>query len=149
MRNRPSGSTKRRPGGRPPHRIGRERGRNQVIEPFDELGPGEGLRDDGGGRKTVQLLRDRKQVRRVDDGLAFPARQSLRNIRVRLVTDSQKDDIRLDRFRQFFGNDRGSIAAASDAKLSGSRVLATDTSMPLRANALARAWPILPKPIIA
>src|ERR1700684_1179996 len=43
----------------------------------------------------------------------------------------------------------GPIAAASDVKLPGSRVVATDTSMPLRANALARAWPILPKPIIA
>src|SRR5450830_1632838 len=41
------------------------------------------------------------------------------------------------------------IAAAADAKLSGARVVATDTSMPLRANALAKAWPILPKPIIA
>jgi hypothetical protein len=29
------------------------------------------------------------------------------------------------------------------------RVVATDTAMPLRANALANAWPILPKPIIA
>src|SRR3954447_4110548 len=43
----------------------------------------------------------------------------------------------------------GPIAAASDAKLSGSRVVATDTSMPLRANALARARPMSPKPIIA
>jgi hypothetical protein len=43
----------------------------------------------------------------------------------------------------------GPIAAAADAKLSGSRVVATDTSMPLRANALARAWPILPNPAIA
>ena len=43
----------------------------------------------------------------------------------------------------------GPIAAASDAKLFGSRVVATATSMPLRANAFARAWPILPKPMIA
>jgi hypothetical protein len=43
----------------------------------------------------------------------------------------------------------GPIAAASAAKLSGSRVVATDTSMPLRANALAKALPILPKPMIA
>src|ERR1700681_2254610 len=49
----------------------------------------------------------------------------------------------------FLGMIVGPIAAASDAKLSGLRVVATDTSMPLRANALARAWPILPKPIIA
>jgi hypothetical protein len=43
----------------------------------------------------------------------------------------------------------GPIATVSDAKLSGSRVVATDTSMPLRANAFASAWPILPKPMIA
>src|ERR1700686_4886103 len=49
----------------------------------------------------------------------------------------------------FLGMIVGPIAAAADAKLFGSRVVATDTSMPLRANALARAWPILPKPIIA
>src|ERR1700727_843721 len=48
----------------------------------------------------------------------------------------------------FLGMILGPIAAAADAKLCGSRVVATDTSMPLRANALARAWPILPKPII-
>jgi len=43
----------------------------------------------------------------------------------------------------------GPIAAAADAKLFGSRVVATDTSMPLRAKALAKAWPTLPKPMIA
>ena len=43
----------------------------------------------------------------------------------------------------------GPIAAAADAKRPGSRVVATDTSMPLRANALASAWPTLPKPMIA
>ena len=56
-------------------RIGGQGGRNQVIEPFDELGAGERLRDEGGGRKAVQLFRGYKRVRRVDDCLAFPARQ--------------------------------------------------------------------------
>jgi hypothetical protein len=37
----------------------------------------------------------------------------------------------------------GPIAAAADAKFSGSCVVATDTSMALQANALARAWPVL------
>jgi hypothetical protein len=37
----------------------------------------------------------------------------------------------------FLGMISGPIAAAADAKLSGSRVVATDTWMPLRANALA------------
>src|ERR1700722_2824300 len=49
----------------------------------------------------------------------------------------------------FLGMIVGPIAAAAGAKLCGSRVVATDTSMSLRAKALARAWPILPKPIIA
>lgn len=44
----------------------------------------------------------------IDDGLSLPGRQDLRDIRVRLGTDSQKDDVRLDRLRQFFGNDLGS-----------------------------------------
>jgi hypothetical protein len=57
-------------------RIGSEGGRNQVIEPFDELGAGERLRDEGGGREAAQLFKENsKRVRRVDDCLAFPARQ--------------------------------------------------------------------------
>src|ERR1700731_3732912 len=43
-------------------------------------------------------------------------RQCLRDIRVRLETDSQKDDVRLDRFREFFGNDRGSDRGRSGCK---------------------------------
>jgi len=58
---------------------------------------------------------------------------------------SQKDDVRLDGFRQFLlGMIPGPIAAATDAKLSGSRVVATDTSMPLRANALAELADLVP-----
>src|SRR5271163_780139 len=38
-------------------RIGSQGGRNQVIETFRELGAGERLRGEGGGRETVQLLR--------------------------------------------------------------------------------------------
>src|SRR5580693_8516258 len=38
-------------------RIGSQGGRNQVIEAFHDLSAGEGLRDEGGGRETVQLLR--------------------------------------------------------------------------------------------
>jgi hypothetical protein len=49
----------------------------------------------------------------------------------------------------FFGMIVGPIAAAADAKLSGSRFVATATSIPLLANFLARAWPMWPKPIIA
>jgi hypothetical protein len=38
-------------------RIGRQGGRNQVIKTFHELSAGERLRNEGGGRETVQLLR--------------------------------------------------------------------------------------------
>src|SRR5437016_1999474 len=49
-------------------RIGSQGGRNQVIETFHELGAGERLRDDGGGRETAQLFRENsKRVRGVDD----------------------------------------------------------------------------------
>src|ERR1700685_438233 len=56
-------------------RIGSEGGRNQVIETFHELGAGERLRDEGGGRETVQLFRDWKRVHCVDDRLAFLTHQ--------------------------------------------------------------------------
>jgi hypothetical protein len=64
----------------------------------------------------------------------------------------QKDDVRLDAFRQFFGNDLRSDRGRSGCKafrVARGCNVATDTSMPLRANALARAWPIFPKPMIA
>src|SRR5690606_8089191 len=47
------------------------------------------------------------------------------------------------------GTTPGPTAAASAAKSRGSRVVATETSMPLRANAAASAWPIWPKPMMA
>jgi len=67
-----------------------------------------------------------------------------------LEADSQKDDVGLDRFRERSGeNFLGPVAAASAAKPSGARGVATVPSMLLRANALARARPVLPKPMIA
>jgi hypothetical protein len=41
------------------------------------------------------------------------------------------------------------LQSRGECKTFRSRVVATDTSMPLRANALSRAWPILPKSMIA
>src|ERR1700730_14677679 len=38
-------------------RIGSQGGGNQVVEGFHELSAGEGLRNEGGGQETVQLLR--------------------------------------------------------------------------------------------
>jgi len=52
----------------------------------------------------------------IDDGLSLPSGQRLCDIPVRLVTDSQKSDVRLDGFRQFFGNDRGSDRGRSGCK---------------------------------
>src|ERR1700689_2128087 len=73
-------------------RIGSQGGCNQVIETFHELGAGEYLRNEGGGRETVQLLRwDWKRVHRVDDRLAFPTRQGLRDLAVLPERDRQDD----------------------------------------------------------
>src|SRR3546814_17885895 len=75
-------------------RIGSQSGCNQVIEPLDELGAGERLRDKGGGRETIQLFRrDTKHVRRVDDCLDVPIRQNLGNLTVLPERDCQDDRV--------------------------------------------------------
>src|SRR6185312_12416444 len=89
-------------------RIGSQDGRNQVIEPFHELGAGERLRDEGGRRETVQLLKRNQRVHRVDDRLAFPARQGLRNLAMLPERDRQGDCVGLERILQRPGDDRGS-----------------------------------------
>src|SRR5882757_5070386 len=43
-------------------RIGSQGGRNQVIETFHELGAGERLSDEGGGRETVQLFKENSKM---------------------------------------------------------------------------------------
>src|SRR5579872_878176 len=73
-------------------RIGSQLGRTQVIEALHQLGAGERLRDEGGGQEVAQLFRgNSKRVRRVDDRLAFPARQGLRNLAVLPERDRQDD----------------------------------------------------------
>src|SRR6202167_5199207 len=90
-------------------RIGSQGGRNQVIEAFHDLSAGEGLRDEGGGQETVQLFRgNSERVRRVDDCLAFPARQGLRNLTMFPERDRQDDCVGLERIPQRLGDDRGS-----------------------------------------
>src|ERR1700720_1736175 len=90
-------------------RIGSQGGRNQVIEAFHELGAGERLRNEGGGQETVQLLRENsKRVHRVDDRLAFPAWQGLRNLAMLPERDRQDDCVGLECFPQRLGDDRGS-----------------------------------------
>src|SRR5207247_3654976 len=90
-------------------RIGRKGGSNQLIKTFNELRAGERLRNEGGGQETVQLLRENsKRVHRVDNRLAFPARQGLRNLAMFPERDRQDDCVGLECIPQRLGDDRGS-----------------------------------------
>src|SRR6267154_2301146 len=92
-------------------------GSDQMVEALNQSCTSEGLRDGLGRRLSPQFLRGHAVgIGHIDDGLSLPGRQRLRDIRVRLETDSQKDDVRLDRFREFFGNDRGSDRGRSGCK---------------------------------
>src|SRR5476649_362281 len=92
-------------------------GSAQMVEAPNQSCTREGLRDDLRRRLTSQFLGGHAVgIGHIDDGLALPVRQRLRDIRVRLEADSQKDDVRLDRFRQFFGNDRGADRGRSGCK---------------------------------
>src|SRR5450432_3503171 len=127
-------------------RIGRQGGRNQVIKSFHELRAGERLRNEGGGQETVQLLRENsKRVHRVDNRLAFPARQGLRNLAMFAERDRQDDCVGLECIPQRLGDDRGSNRpslrrqrfgrpAARDGPLTGGDcfLLARGTSIVLR-----------------
>src|SRR5258708_2291099 len=112
-------------------RIGSQGGRNQVIETFHELGAGERLRDDGGGRETAQLFREFATSGCSPKGTAKMIVSALSASRSDLATTV------------------GPIARACGANASGGRRLATATSMFLRAKAWARAWPTAPNPTIA
>jgi hypothetical protein len=84
-------------------------GRNQVVKTFHDLSAGEGLRNEGGGQETAQLFGENSErVRRVDDCLAFPARQSLRNLLMFPERDRQDDCVGLECIPQRLGDDRGS-----------------------------------------
>src|SRR5882757_9849318 len=84
-------------------------GSDQMVEALDQSCTSKGLRDGLGRWLSPQFLRGHAVgIGYIDDGLSLPGRQRLRDIRVRLEMDSQKDDVGLDRFRQFFGNDLGS-----------------------------------------
>src|ERR1035438_1705688 len=92
-------------------------GSDQMVEALNQSSTSEGLRDDLGRRLSPQFLRGHAVgIGHIDDGLSLPGRQRLRDILVRLETDSQKDDVRLDGFRQFFGNDLGSDRGRSGCK---------------------------------
>ncbi len=125
-------------------------GRNQVIESLHELGAGERLRDEGGGREAVQLFRENsKRVHHINDRLAFPARQGLPNLAMFPERNCQDDRVGFECILQRLGTTVGPIARACVANASGGRRLVTVRSMFLRAKVRARAWPIFPNPIIA
>src|ERR1700687_439845 len=89
-------------------RGGSQGGRNQVIKTLHQLGAGERLRNECGGRETIQFLRwDWKRVHRVDDRLAFPARQGLRNLAMFPERDRQDDCVGLECIFQRLGDNRG------------------------------------------
>src|ERR1700722_5885781 len=88
-----------------------------MVEALDQSRAGKSLRDGLGRRLSLKFLRGYAVgVGHIDDGLSLPVRQCLRDIRVRLETDGQKNDVRLDRFREFFRNDRGSDRGRSGCK---------------------------------
>src|ERR1700726_2230500 len=79
-----------------------------MIKTLHQLGPGERLRNECGGRETLQFLRwDWKRVHRVDDRLAFPARQGLRNLAMFPERDRQDDCVGLECIFQRLGDNRG------------------------------------------
>src|SRR5450432_1204194 len=92
-------------------------GSDQMVEALNQSTASEGLRDGLGRRLSPQFLRGHAVViGHIDDRLPLPGGQRLRDIPVRLETDGQKDDVRLDRFRQLFGNDRGSDRGCGGCK---------------------------------
>src|SRR5690606_13058022 len=93
-------------------------------EALHELGAIERLGDDSGGWQATQFFDCHTiGIGHVNYRLPLPVRQRLRDIWVRLVTDSQKDNVRLDDLRQCsgndFGSDRGSIGCKAFRVASG------------------------------
>src|SRR5450755_3913627 len=80
-----------------------------MVEALNQSSTSEGLRDDLGRRLSSKFLRGHAVgIGHIDNRLSLPGRQRLRDIPVGLDTDSQEDDVRLDRFRECRGNDLGS-----------------------------------------
>src|SRR6202161_1866794 len=84
-------------------------GSDQMVEALNQSSASEGLRDGLGRGLSSQFLRGHAVgIGHIDDRLPQPSGQRLRDISVRVEMDRQKDDVRLDGFRQCFGDDRGS-----------------------------------------
>ena len=80
-----------------------------MVEALNQFSTSEGLRDEPGRRLSSHLLRGHAVgIGHIDDGLPLPGGERLCDIRVRFKTHSQKDNVRLDSFRQCCGNDPGS-----------------------------------------
>jgi hypothetical protein len=108
-----------------------EDGRDQMVEALDQSGTGEGLRDDLGEGCPPSSRGHAVGIGHVDDGLALPVGERLRDIGCDSKRTARKTMSASTASASVVGMIPGPIAAASDAKLSGSRVVATDTSMPL------------------
>src|SRR6202140_5282391 len=94
-----------------------EDGGGQMVEALDQSSAGEGLRAGLGGRLSSQFVGGHAVgIGHIDDGLPLPGGQRLRDVPVRLETDSQKDDVRLERFRQFLRDDLGSYRGRSGSE---------------------------------
>src|SRR5450830_1511894 len=92
-------------------------GSDQMVEALNQFSTSESLRDDLARRLSSQFLRGHAVgIGHIDDGLSLPGRQRLRDIPVRLETDSQKDDVRLDGFGQLFRDNRRSDRGRSRCK---------------------------------
>src|SRR5664279_2934978 len=84
-------------------------GSDQMVEALDQSCASKCLRDELGRRLSSQFLRGHAVgIGHIDDRLPLPGGERLRDIRMRLETDRQKDVVRLDGLRQCFGNDFGS-----------------------------------------
>src|ERR1700691_1667415 len=124
-------------------------GSDQMVEALNQSTASEGLRDGLGRRLSPQFLGGRAVgIGHIDDHLPLPGGQRLRDIRMRLETDSQKDDVRLDRFRQLFGNDRGSDRGRGGCKAFQVARGCNGNFDALAGKSLGKAWPILPNPTI-
>src|SRR6185503_3257209 len=78
------------------NRIGSQGSRTQVVKTFHDLSAGEGLRNESGGRETVQFLRrQRKRIHCVNDRLALPTWQRLRNLTMFSEWNCQDDRVGL------------------------------------------------------
>ena len=115
-------------------------GSGQMIEALDQPAASKGLRDGLGRSLSAQFLRGHAVgIGHIDDGLPLPVGSAFATSWYARKPTARKTTSALTASASFSGMILGPIAAAADAKLSGSRVVATDTSMPLTGKCLGQA----------